>query len=337
MAKRYFMFLCLVGVVLCTLVAVGCDDGNGGTDPDPGPVAAIELDTAVVDYNGANNVVFFDFSTGTKTTLAHDTWHIAFDGDLFVIANSGNYGTGVSVCSTGSGDFAADYTSWMSDTSKKFTRIDTNANALGRSYMDLGSMPPTFTQQVYLLKTEAGNFKAQFTSAGMGGTLDIKIAAVDAASGTATTYTHNSAYDYTYINCATKQTVVVAPPKDSWDIRFGRTEFAMGSTTGGRSSVAINAAGGVEAAVVEGSSIDEVSDASGLTFSDDILAVGNSWYTFHHDTRTYEVMENTYVFKTTEGNYAKMQIATFKGPAGERFWSQFAYLYQEDGSTTFDN
>jgi hypothetical protein len=292
-------------------------------------------DTANVDYKGANNVVFFDFSTGVMTSVAHDTWHIAFDGDLNVIANSGNYGSGVSVCSTGTSDLATDFTAWYSDTTKAFTRIDTNANVLGTNWMDLSSMPPTYTNQVYLLKTEAGNFKVQFTGAGMGGTVKMKIAAPAEATADEQTFAHNSEYDYTYINCVSKQAVMVAPKKDAWDIRFGRTEFAMGAMTGGRSSVAINAKGGVEAATAEDSRIDEVLATGALSFSDDILAVGHSWYTFDHSTRTYSVNQNTYVFKTTEGNYAKMQIATFTGPNDEGFWSEFDWLYQADGATTF--
>jgi hypothetical protein len=325
-----------VGLVAGVLGLAGCDILSSDDENDnPTPAVSYQVDTANVDYKNANNVVFYDFSSGTKTVVAHDTWHIAFDGDLFVIANSGNYGTGVSVCSTGVTDFATDFTSWMTDTTKVFTRIDTNANVLGRNWMDMSSMPPSYTNQVYLLKTEAGNFKVQFTGAGMDGTVKMKIAAPAAASADEQTFMHDSEYDYTYIDCATKQAVMVALKMDNWDVWFGRTEFAMGASTGGRSSVAINAKGGVEAAIVEGRKIDEVLETGGLTFSSNVLTVGNSWYNFEHSTRTYSVAENTYVFKTTEGNYAKMQIATFKGPGDESFYSIFEYLYQADGATTF--
>jgi hypothetical protein len=47
----------------------------------------------------------------------------AFDANLNVIANSGNYGSDVAVCSTGVTDFTQNFTTWFADTSKYFTRL----------------------------------------------------------------------------------------------------------------------------------------------------------------------------------------------------------------------
>ncbi len=329
-------FHVIAGFFSALILMAGCNSVTGPKDGGNDPVVEYRIDTANVDYKGDNNVVFFDFSTGTKTVIAHDTWHIAFDADLHVIANSGNYGSDVAVCATGETDFGADYTSWFSDTSKSFTRIDTNANVLGQNWMDLSSMPPSYTEEVYLLKTKgASHYKVQLTGAGMGGSVTMKIGAPEVSSADEKTFTHNSDYEYTYIDCESKQAIKVAPAKDAWDIRFGRTEFAMGTRTGGRSTIAINCAGGVEAAAVEGNDIDEVSGISGLSFSGDMLTIGNGWYDFDHDTKTYSVVQNTYVVKTTEGNYAKFQLATFDGPGGESFYCFFEYLYQADGAAEF--
>ena len=110
----------------------------------------------------------------------------------------------------------------------------------------------------------------------------------------------------------------------------------MGTSTGGRSSITINAAGGVEVAAVTEADIDEVASIDGLSFTGNILGIGNNWYEFDHDTKTYSVAQVTYVITTTEGNYAKFQIVTFSGPGGESFWSIFEYLYQDDDSGDFD-
>lgn len=333
-------FLSISIGIAALVVLSGCDFGSNPKDKNTQAAESYQIDTANVDYEGANNVVYYDFSTGTASTLPGNTWHIAFDGNLNIIANSGNYGTGVSVCSTGITDFSQDFTPWFSDTTKKFTRTDTNANVLGTNWMNTSSMPPSYTGQVYLLKvkgTPAASYKVQFTGASMEGTVKMKIGPPDAASADEHTFTHNSEYEYTYINCADKEAVLVAPEKNAWDIRFGRTEFAMGTATGGRSSIAINKSGGVKVARVDSTDIDEVLDATGLSFSSNMLGIGHGWYVYDHTNRVFDVLPHTYVLKDTDGKYAKLKIATFNGPGtpSEKFYCIFEYLYQADGASAF--
>jgi hypothetical protein len=331
----------LPAIAVAGLLITGCESlfnpGTGDTERQEDETTVEYLvDTASVDYKKSNNVVYFDFSTGTKTVTAHDTWHFAFDANLNVIANSGNYGSDVAVCSTGVTDFTQNFTTWFADTSKYFTRTDTNANILGRKWMNSTIMPPTFSKQVYLLKTKgSGNYKIQITGAGMNGSIKVKIATPAETMAEELSYTHNSEYEYTYIDCSSKQAVLVAPKTNTWDLRFGRTEFAMGTATGGRSSIAINSAGGVSVAVAEGKNIDEVTDASSFTYSNSMFSIGHGWYAYDHDAKVYSVAKNTYVLKTTEGKFAKFQIATFDGPGGEAFWCLFEYLYQDDSTAFF--
>ncbi len=42
------------------------------------------------------------------------------------------------------------------------------------------------------------------------------------------------------------------------------------------------------------------------------------WYAYDHDAKVYSVAKNTYVLKTTEGKFAKFQIATFDGQVVKR-------------------
>jgi hypothetical protein len=75
-------------------------------------------------------------------------------------------------------------------------------------------MPPTFSKQVYLLKTKgSGNYKIQITGAGMNGSIKVKIATPAETMAEELSYTHNSEYEYTYIDCSSKQAVLVAPKR----------------------------------------------------------------------------------------------------------------------------
>jgi hypothetical protein len=92
-----------------SLLWVSCDLGTNGNDDGGDDYLHGTLN---VDYNAANNAVFFDFSTGTKTVVPHDFFDIAYSsntGDPIVIANSGNYGSGVQVYATDSSDIGADF------------------------------------------------------------------------------------------------------------------------------------------------------------------------------------------------------------------------------------
>ena len=74
-------------------------------------LSAYHTEIAKVDYEGENNVAFFDFSSGTITHIKHDVWDIAFatyDSTL-MIANSGDYGFRVTVTNTKSTNWLKDY------------------------------------------------------------------------------------------------------------------------------------------------------------------------------------------------------------------------------------
>ncbi len=306
---------------------------------------AYAQDTVVVDYKEVNNVVYYDFSSGTKVSRPHDTWDIAFDTDRYIIANSGDYGSGVLVCSTGITDISQDFTGWKDSLdfgaefgSFRFTTRE--SNSLGLNYKIGSGMGSTYTKNVYLIYTEDGSFyKMQVTgSLPMGAGLRLHIDSLSGDGAVEDTFETDGLYDYVYVDLGAKTTVDVAPKKADWDVRFGRTgDYIMSSLKSGRSSVAINTKAGVEVAAVSDAQLADVTDAANLSYSTDLLAIGHSWYDFNRDTRVYELAPVVYVFKTAEGNYAKMKMLSFKGPNDERFWSVIKYLYQEDGTTTFSD
>jgi hypothetical protein len=119
-SKRMMLLNIFLLVLSAAVLWVSCDtttnsNGDGNTTPglyvnDPAEPETVTFregnnydypgDTLNVDYNGDNNAVFFDFSTGTATELPHDFFDIAIDGDGNIIANSGSYGSGVQVYKT---------------------------------------------------------------------------------------------------------------------------------------------------------------------------------------------------------------------------------------------
>lgn len=320
--------------------SVGSSSSEGSDNASSSSSAPVVIkyvtDTAVVDYKGLNQVVYYDFSTGKKTALAHDTWHIAFDSDLSIVANGGNYGFGVSACSTGIVDFGTNFSGWKDSTSR-YTRTDTNANVLGNTYSNKGQM----TNQVYLIKTEDGGFyKFQVT-----GTLDdkgglkLKIGSLDATTAETMDFKVAKGYNYTFVDVANKKTVTVEPLSKEWDIRFGRTEFLMGKSTSGRSSIGINFKGGVSVATITSKSDIDLSSVASIPaaaeFSATPLAIGSSWVSYSSETKVFTMQPVVYVVKTAESNYAKMRIVTFMGPNNEYYYSLFKYLYQADGASSF--
>lgn len=322
---------------------IGCD--NNPSAPPPANTVTYLTDTAIVDYSNANNLFYFDFSTGKATTLPHHLWDIAFDADRFIITNGGDYGYGVLVCSTGVTDISQDFSSWKDslDITKDnghFTLTTRAHNVLGTNYKSGSGMGATYTKNVYLIQTEDKKFyKLQITGAlAMGAGLRMKIDSLSGSGAVEDTFTTTTIYDYTYVDLGTKSAVIIAPPKDQWDIKFGRrADFIMDNMNSGRSSVFLNAKAGVEVAKIDSVQLDNVSTTAGLTFSGDMLAIDWMWYSTDRSTGStvYVVNPSVYVFKTTEGKYAKMKILSFKGPANQSFWSVFDYYYQADGAATF--
>jgi hypothetical protein len=131
------------------------------------------------------------------------------------------------------------------------------------------------------------------------------------------------------------------PQAPDWDILATRTN-ELQSTDGttvhpqmpmaSRSSVLLNTYKTVQAKVVTGKSIGEVTDAdlSGDGLSGEIDAIGYDWYDTDMSIMPpgYSVPNNTYVIKTVEGVFAKFQPKTF-AKEGKSFVMDFSYEYQE--------
>jgi hypothetical protein len=128
------------------------------------------------------------------------------------------------------------------------------------------------------------------------------------------------------------------PTAANWDILATRTNELQtedGTTLSAdmpvvsRSSVLLNVYKKVEAKVVTGKLLDEVTNAefNDTGLSGEIDAIGYGWYNMAGMPPTFSVAGNTYIIKTVEGQLVKFQPETFAGPKSESFVMDFSYDY----------
>lgn len=310
------------------------DSSSSETNPSSASVAEFEyqLDTVAVDYINNHMAAYLDFSTATITHVPYDTWDIAISNQGVIIANSGVWGSGVRIGKSTQSDMTAD----LSSEQNLVTEIvDTTSNPFSNELNEQGMG----SGAIYLIKDAAGEFyKVNFKSFGPMGKYAISVGkGLNAQTSSEISGSIRSEYGYTYFDLGSATDVTTQmPPAKNWDVKFARAlEFDMGGSFSARSAVIFNAENGVEMATIPDTEIKGVLDLQGLVFTQNPYAIGASWYTFDHDSKTYTVNKTTYAFKTVEGNYAKLQMKSFYGPAQEQFWSLIQYGYQADGTSTF--
>jgi hypothetical protein len=362
-SSKRMMFLNIFLLVLsASALWVSCpmspeeDNNNGNNSGYVDNTAIIN-----VDYNGANNAVFFDFSTGTRTVLPHDFFDIAIDAGANIIANSGSYGSGIQVYKTDSTDIAADF-SGHEDEVKEYTFTGTLDPAKLYGYQSelnpLGKLKTT-TSNVCLIKVQyktadtAAYFKVVFSMT-MGPTQSYNMTVVPGLAGgeigkreiKAAVSGVTAGYGWLYfklvgeggpraLNNGTTWTGggTAVPKAADWDILGTMTDELTNSQARpqvNRSSILLNTYKAVKVKAVTGKSIYQVSkaDMSDDGLSGEIDAIGYGWHsTGAGMLPTYSVPDNTYVIKTAEGDFAKFQPKTF-AKDGRSFVMDFVYSYK---------
>jgi hypothetical protein len=361
----------LSAALLFTAFFSACEQNNGEEPGVEYPGAS-----AAVDYSGSDpgKAVFINFSGPTVTaSLPHDFFDLAMysigsgqNSAVYIIANSGSYGTGVQVLKTDGTDIAADLSA-RKDAVTAFTFREgvelygrqESANPLS------GASGAATIKNVYLIKVayggaEARYYKVVFDSYGPQGRCAITVVpgaeAGDAGKVTLTAGLSGIADGYGYIYFDLHSTAAprvlndgdvlkpgvtaLLPKAADWDLLCARTDDYLATAgpsgfTANRSSILLNTVKGVAARAAEGKYMEEVLSAAPEQLSGLADAIGWQWY--QTDNRgAYWVDPVTYVVKTAEGNYAKFQPATFKGPGGENFHMDFRYYYVADDTGFFD-
>ena len=304
-------------------------------------------ETAAVDYSSsymgggdAGSIVYFDFSTGTKTTKDHDIWDIAIattGGTM--ISNSGDYGYGVRVLRTDESDISTDLTAREAEvTQQSFRPLMDLSYDVFNTQTELNPLQDAIGAgmgdgKVYIIKDEAGVFyKLKVTKFGPMGQYSLQVV-TGLAGATVRTISGGLAgasdYDYLYFDLGAGAAISVAPAKADWDIRFARTEeWQSDEMCTGRSDILLNTAAEVKAAEVSGNDIDTVTSTSGLSFYGAIDTIGYAWYGMEGMPPTFFTEDKVFVIRTGEGGFAKFRALTFAGPGGEKFHVNFNFQYQ---------
>jgi hypothetical protein len=351
-------------IALFSFAALSCEQ-----EPDEDPTAD---DTTIisylsethgvvnVDYSGANRAVFVDFSTGKVTSLRHDFFDVAMCANGSLIANSGSYGSGVTVYDTGDDtDITDDFTDSEDDVKEYTFKTGTDLKSNQSEANPLATLEtPNVPSNVYLIKVQYGDddpqyFKVVFNlvmgqsqsynmtvvpglGAGETGKVELSATPITGISGA-------GGFGYFYfklvggprlLNNATslKAGSPGIPLAVEWDILCTRTDELTGvpqMPLAGRSSILINTYKSVTAVKVADKALSEVttSPPGSYEFSSIIDAIGYSWYNSPGQSTPASPKTNTYIVKTAEAKYAKFQPTSFYGPAGESFYMEFEYEY----------
>lgn len=350
-----------------SLASCAMEDGETGDE------SLYSLAEAAVDYNTNpphGRAIFIDFSGDTVVReLPHDFFDLAMfsiGSTVHIIANSGSYGTGVTVLKTDSTDIGGDFSEsadsiiqYTFKAGKDLIGYQPEANPLD------GASASGATKNVFLVKVEYGSedpqyFKVVFDSYGPQGRYKITVVPGLAGgsdgkvelSGSLSGITGENGYGYIFFDlhgeggprslndgAALKDGITRDIPRAAeWDLLCTRTDDRVEITRKtNRSSILLNQVKGLAAAALPGKYLYDVLTASGLDLSTEIDAIGYSWYwTDNRGNYATDKPVTTFVVKTAEGHYAKFRPLTFKGPNSENFHMSFRYYYTGNDTGVFD-
>jgi hypothetical protein len=122
-----------------------------------------------------------------------------------------------------------------------------------------------------------------------------------------------------------------------WDFGLRFTTFILNSTAYGPGNTGV---------ILQNTLYNNVTEAPSTGYAYDTTTTkkaikDGSWYNYNPTTRTFNPKAGqTFVFKTTENNYVKMELvavdyAPFTGPQPDKLIYRFRYTYQANGSTKF--
>jgi len=317
------------------------------SDNDPEPIEPIETGTTLTAAMGSNmaNQIYVDLSEGTMTSVAVNSWELAFENNGNAIRTNSAKKVGVA---TPIGSFEE-----LSSTSGLEFAYDSEDGNLSTT-----ALASWTTNQPYVLDLGIdgnGNvlgFKKFVITAKTAGSVSIRFADLDGSNEITSSISLGDG-NFTYFSLINEETVTVEPA--SWDLVFTAVSLRTGapcSVMGGgarpgincdiyrlSATANINSYAGVMAATddpfadmeatddptaernqhsIAGSNFEilTIADYKALGASASANAIGRGWLQIlaPHSNGIYKVYDfMTYIIKDVDGNYYKLRFLAYKG------------------------
>lgn len=351
---KQYRFLSIAALLAGVTIFSSCDE-------DPEPVLLPPTESGIIEINGGGaeypNTAYIQFRTGTQTTVARESWDLAFStGSDFNVLINGT--TGAMASATGKTDISDVGADEIANAEASGELILTFTNLVGILHVDDASNPlskpviesisPTNGEnEVYLLNrgssaaTERPWKKIRVTRTGTGYTLEH----ADADSDVFSTLKVSKNDDDNFVYVSFEDGIVdVEPAKAAWDIAWtaGTSATPYPDATNGKLAyyfqdlVYNNIYSGVGVAQVLEAEIAYAAyvygDVYATTFAiKNRLAIGSSWRSGGGPSSSPAVNGDIYyIVKDTEANIYKVRFLSLTKD-GERGKPSFEFeLVSED-------
>lgn len=312
MKKQYLVLMCL------TVAFFSCKkDELPVPKHDPGNVI-----TQTVNMNADYKYQFY-FDLETNTVVGQNlktVWDIAFEtsaSGFHVILNTSKV---MFAYNTGNTSFAAVTDTSGYDANKRWDEPSghLDSTAIGNwqtntpVYIIDRGYSPTGAHQ--------GFRKIQFLSV-TPTSYTLRFSQINGTGDTTLLVAKDSTYNFAYLSFATSSTIMVEPPKDSWDLLFTQYTHifyepeAMPYTVTGCLLNRYQTSAAKDSVTIFSQINYEF--ASALTLSTDINVIGYDWKYFTGSTYITNTLYN-YIIKNRKGKYYKLHFIDFYNNVGEK-------------------
>ncbi|MFW5760593.1 MAG: HmuY family protein [Cyclobacteriaceae bacterium] len=301
----------------------------------------------VIELNGGGeeqtNQAFVDLSKLTQTVVDKNSWHLGFyseSGEHKVILNSSAYLMARPLEKTDlaevtpadtAGFAAAMQIPQFSPAFGAIAWVDADNGDLGKTaFGDIA--PDMASAKVFIVKREGAWQKVKIAQSG--DNYQIQYADINSNQIETATVEKDPEYNFTFFSFENK-VVMVEPAKNQWDFMYGT--FTVSLPLGGgavvpygfKDYIVINRTGVSVARVMESDiAYDDFSqaDISGLEFSSDQNAIGDSWRQGGGPNSAPSLFTDRYfVLQDDDGQFYKIQFTRLTTPGGERGFPEFIF------------
>lgn len=305
--------------------------------------AQLVSDTVSLGASYANQI-WYSLPDDEQGSQAKNNWDIAF-------RTSGTMGSSIMVNHSNGGTLwvypKADKSGWSSvDTNGLSTwtgqyNAETNwTGALGRyantsDPFDLGwgiyDMGTHYVlgDSMYIIKTQAGNFKKLIIDRLASGTYTFTYANLNGTDSTTSTLSKSaySSKNFGYFNLDTKSSIDREPASDKWDLVFGQYStgdyLAMGMAGYTVTGILVNDTLQVAKAKVDPAVRATYNTYAVHTFSKAINGIGYNWKSYDASTSSYKLNDSSiYFVRRNNGDIWKLILTGFVSSTGSMMFSK---------------